>query len=339
MSAPPFLFTSLARAPSDALVSHRLKCGLSSEEVLAFRRDFESHSLVAEEDRAIGAMLGMAIGDSLGAPFEFLPYRPAGAPPSSAGLTEPPLDEVLNAFALKPGQWTDDASMGLCLADSLLASPGFSFSPLDLMLRFTAWWEFGYNNAFADDAERGRTHGGFGRAGRSSVGQGGIISASMSAFLKHGHAFTQAGDDRSSGNGSIMRLAAVPVLHHSNEALAAEVGRGQSRTTHRGIEAAECAALMATIIVRAIHASSAPPASASASGGSGEGGSSSAASATAGASSTSSRSCSVAAWETRRGVAPPSLLLPPPPPPPQQRCRAAASASAAAPCGSASQSA
>lgn len=39
-----------------------------------------------------------------------------------------------NRFGLRPGQWTDDFSMGVCLADSLLVSKGFQ--PLDLRMRF-----------------------------------------------------------------------------------------------------------------------------------------------------------------------------------------------------------
>lgn len=42
-----------------------------------------------------------------------------------------------NRFRLRPGQWTDDASMGLCLADSLLVNHGFV--PTDLRLRFLNW--------------------------------------------------------------------------------------------------------------------------------------------------------------------------------------------------------
>ena len=263
-ASPPSLFTRFASAPSDALCAYRLPLGLTPEARAAFFRARAEGGLSAAEDRAIGAMLGMAVGDSLGAPFEFLPYRAGGVPPSTLGLHAAPLDEAMNAFGLKPGQWTDDASMGLCLADSLLATPGFAFSPLDLMLRFTGWWQLGYNNAFGDDAERGKGGGFTFRAARSSVGQGGIIGASMDAFLSNGLAFTQCGTDKSSGNGSIMRLAAAPVLHHSDEARAAELGRSQSRTTHRGTEAAECAALMATLIARAIHMGDPPSAPAAA---------------------------------------------------------------------------
>jgi ADP-ribosyl-[dinitrogen reductase] hydrolase len=56
------------------------------------------------------------------------------------------------------------------------------------------------------------------------------------------------------GNGSIMRLAAVPVAYHDDEAMALDVASRQSKTTHQGDEAAELCRLMAFIIVRAINA-------------------------------------------------------------------------------------
>lgn len=249
LSKAPALFQLAAALERGALSGYRLPLSLDAEAAAAFAAARAAGSLPAAEDRALGCMLGMAVGDSLGAPFEFLPYREGGVPVSTTGLGEPPLGEVENAFGLKPGQWTDDASMGLCLADSLLAAPGFLFDPLDLMLRFLAWWELGYNNAFAADAARPQ---------KSSVGLGGTIAASLSAFQRSGLAFTRSGDALSSGNGSIMRLAAVPVLHHADEGAAAATARAQSYTTHQGTEAAECAALMAVVVCRAIAAEGAP---------------------------------------------------------------------------------
>lgn len=255
---PPLLRSQLSRS---ALSGYTLPLLLAPTELAAFTAARAQGSLSPREDCALGCMLGMAVGDSIGAPFEFLPYRRGGVPASTAGfrrtaagaLEHVQLDEAMNAFGLQPGQWTDDTSMGLCLADSLLAS-NCAFSPLDLLLRFTAWWEHGYNNAFAFDAQREATH-----FGRSSVGLGGIIGESLRAFQHTGVALTQCGDDQSSGNGSIMRLAAVPILHYADEAAAAELARAQSYTTHRGVESAECAALMAVIIARAIQAAPVEP--------------------------------------------------------------------------------
>ena len=52
---------------------------------------------------------------------------------------------------VKPGQWTDDASMGLCLGESLLTFPEL-IHPIDLRIRFLNWWDFGYCNAFGYDS-------------------------------------------------------------------------------------------------------------------------------------------------------------------------------------------
>ncbi|CAE7817544.1 tri1 [Symbiodinium sp. KB8] len=87
----------------------------------------------------------MAVGDSLGHPFEFLPVqdRPLG-PHFDFERFE--FVGASNTFRLKPGQWTDDAAMGLCMADSLLMRREFDGS--DMRIRFWCWWNRGYNNAF-----------------------------------------------------------------------------------------------------------------------------------------------------------------------------------------------
>ena len=63
-----------------------------------------------------GSLLGLAVGDALGAPLEF------HAPGSFA-----PVGDMVGggAFGLLPGQWTDDTAMALCLAESLVVSKGF----------------------------------------------------------------------------------------------------------------------------------------------------------------------------------------------------------------------
>ena len=66
----------------------------------------------AQRDRACGCLLGLAIGDALGATLEF-----------RARDTLPVVRDLIGGgpFDLKPGEWTDDTSMALCLADSLIA--------------------------------------------------------------------------------------------------------------------------------------------------------------------------------------------------------------------------
>ena len=79
-------------------------------------------------DRAAGALLGLAVGDALGTTLEF-----------SLRDSEPRVSDMVGGgpFGLAPGEWTDDTSMALCLAESILERG--AIDPEDLMRRFTAW--------------------------------------------------------------------------------------------------------------------------------------------------------------------------------------------------------
>ena len=188
------------------------------------------------EKKAIGSMLGMAIGDAMGARYEFLPVRYGKIDLVDMG------NRQRSNFDLEPGQWTDDTSMGLCLADSLLMKNG-KLDQHDLMKRFLCWWKGGYNNAFR-----------YNKFPRHSVGLGGNISLSFKEYQKHQIPETTAGDKKTSGNGSIMRNAAIPACFYYNMNLACEMARKQSLVTHQGIEAKECCALLTHIIVKIFQA-------------------------------------------------------------------------------------
>jgi ADP-ribosyl-[dinitrogen reductase] hydrolase len=66
-------------------------------------------------DRAMGALVGLACGDAVGTTLEF----------RARGSFEP-IDDMVGGgpFGLEPGEWTDDTSMALCLAESLLDTRG-----------------------------------------------------------------------------------------------------------------------------------------------------------------------------------------------------------------------
>lgn len=191
-------------------------------------------------DRAVGSVLGCPLGDSLGAPMEFSAVRYGQTELQDMGQEDIWFGRSYNHFSLKPGQWTDDASMGLCLADSLLVNRGFN--ALDLRLRFYNWVHLGYNNAF-----------GYDKKPRHSIGLGGNISMSISEFTRHHIEYTEAGDRRTSGNGSVMRLSPAPVYFWDDIDKAMLHSYQQSKTTHQGDEAAECCRLLAWVIVRAIN--------------------------------------------------------------------------------------
>ena len=59
-------------------------------------------------------------------------------------------------FKLKPGQWTDDTSMALCLADTLIAGKG-QLDKKVLLEKFLRWWKFGENSCTGECFDIGNT--------------------------------------------------------------------------------------------------------------------------------------------------------------------------------------
>lgn len=140
------------------------------------------------EDRAIGALLGLAVGDAVGTTLEF-----------RARDSYEPLTDMVGGgpFGLQPGQWTDDTSMALCLADSLLEKG--MLDQTDLMERFVRWWRHGEN------ASTGRCFD--------------IETTTANALAKFeatGNPVAGSIDPRSAGNGSIMRLAPVAIFYRQS---------------------------------------------------------------------------------------------------------------------------
>jgi len=178
-----------------------------------------------ELNRAAGALLGLAAGDAVGTTVEFLPR--GGFPPVTDMIGGGP-------FRLEPGQWTDDTTMALCLAESLLVDP--DLSPDDLMARFDQWVETGYNSSTGRCFDIGNT-----------------TLAALGRFKRTGNPFAGDVSPRAAGNGSIMRLAPVPIRWWHDPVQAEAISRKQSLTTHAAPEAVDACALLARIITSAIH--------------------------------------------------------------------------------------
>ena len=134
-------------------------------------------------DRRRGTLIGLAIGDALGAAVEF--KSPGGFAPVSKYRGGGP-------HGLDAGEWTDDTSMALALADSI-ATAGWDLN--DQADRYVEWWKTGKYSVNGRCFDIGITT-------RSALGH----------YVAKKNALT-SGDrsDRASGNGSIMRLAPVPI--------------------------------------------------------------------------------------------------------------------------------
>lgn len=175
-------------------------------------------------DRALGALLGLAIGDALGTTLEF------SARDSKAAITG-----MVGGgpFHLAPGEWTDDTSMAICLAESLIAHGGLDES--DLMERFVRWWRDGENsvNGFCFDI-------------------GTTTRSALERYRRDKNPIAGSTNSNSAGNGSLMRLAPVALLWVRNPQAAMHAARRQSATTHRAPAALEACSYFAGLLVEGI---------------------------------------------------------------------------------------
>ena len=172
-----------------------------------------------------GCLLGLAAGDALGTTLEFCPR----------GSFQPISDMIGGGpFGLEPGQWTDDTSMALCLAASLIESEGFDAA--DQMRRYLRWWDEGYMSSTGSCFDVGNT-----------------VANALSRFRWTGDPWAGSGDPFSAGNGSLMRLAPVPMRFAGNPALAIERSADSSRTTHAAEEAIDACRYFAGLLVGALN--------------------------------------------------------------------------------------
>src|SRR5262249_8903674 len=142
-------------------------------------------SAMISRDRQRGMLLGLAIGDALGAAVEF---EIPGSFEAGIGLRRG------GPHGLEPGEWTDDTSMAVALADSI-AEEGWDLN--DQAERYLAWWRTGAYSVNGRVFDIGTT-----------------TVAALQRFQQSGNAWTSG--DRSefaSGNGSLMRLAPVPLAY------------------------------------------------------------------------------------------------------------------------------
>ncbi len=181
-------------------------------------------SPAALRDRAVGAMIGLAVGDAVGAAIEFQP-KPRFAI----------LDDMRDGgpHHLKRGQWTDDTAMALALADSLLHDS--ALDPNDLMTRFQDWYEQGTYSCTGSCFDIGNT-----------------TRSALMRFKRNGEPLAGSASPSASGNGALMRLAPVAVRHWSNHAQMLRVADLQTRTTHGSPATLAASATFASMLADAI---------------------------------------------------------------------------------------
>lgn len=173
------------------------------------------------DDAAKGCLVGLAVGDAVGTTLEFKPR----------GTFEPITDMVGGGpFHLNPGEWTDDTSMALCLAQSLIRKNGFD--PVDQMNRYCNSYQLGYMSSNGECFDIGNT-----------------VFSALTEYLKTKDPFSGPRGEFSAGNGSLMRLAPIPIFYKNDKEKALHFACESSRTTHGAVECIDsCKAFTSMIL-------------------------------------------------------------------------------------------
>lgn len=179
---------------------------------------------IKENERFLGCLLGLAIGDALGAPVEF-EKRDTYSPVKGFQSGGP--------FQLKEGQWTDDTSLALCLGFSLVEKK--IFDPADMMKRFHSWWREGTLSCTGHCFDIGNT-----------------TKAALARFEEKGELFSGAPTDPAT-NGSIMRLAPVPMFFLNDPEKAVFYSGESSRLTHAPAACIDACKALGLFLVRAMN--------------------------------------------------------------------------------------
>ena len=172
-------------------------------------------------DRKQGSLLGLAIGDALGCTLEF---------------KKPGTFELITTIVgggvhqLKSGQWTDDTSLALCLAQSLIDCKGFD--PKDQMTKYCKWEAEGYMSSTGSCFDIGNS-----------------TLKALDKFRATGDPYAGSTEEHSAGNGSIMRLAPIPMYYAHSPKDALYFAALSSKTTHANEMCVDACRYMAGIIV------------------------------------------------------------------------------------------
>lgn len=184
----------------------------------------ETPTIPLELKRFEGCLLGLACGDAVGAAVEFIPRG-----------RFPPVTDMTGGgkFRLQRGEWTDDTAMALCLAESLIECS--DFDPLDQMRRYAQWANQGYNSS--------RPY---------AFGIGKTVAAALIRFAKTAMPYSGSTEAHTSGNGSLMRLAPIPMRYFGQPQKILTYAALSSQTTHASADCLAACQYFAHVLSKAL---------------------------------------------------------------------------------------
>lgn len=176
------------------------------------------------QDKMRGMLVGLAVGDAVGTTNEFK-------------RNPDPISDMVGGgpFFLEPGEWTDDTSMALCLADSLIQKAKFDYT--DQLEKYVAWWKHGYNSVKGFCFDIGNT-----------------TQTALQNFIVTGDKVSPFSDNRKAGNGSLMRLAPIVIAFGKTDLVNTCYWAGESsKTTHSAINCVSACRYFAMLLYLASH--------------------------------------------------------------------------------------
>lgn len=184
--------------------------------------------MVKREERIVGGIFGLVVGDALGVPAQFRSREEVRANPITG------MDRA-ESPAHGPGYWSDDSSMALATASSLIDG---GWNPADLMHRFARWL----------------LHGEYTPEGEA-WDVGGTTRRAIMRYVE-GTPIGQAGgrEEDDNGNGSLMRILPV-ALWHARESPAVMITRATSASalTHAHVRCQLCCAIYCLVVQEAMR--------------------------------------------------------------------------------------
>lgn len=233
--------------PQERILPHRISISWPP------RREFNDSKI---DNRIDGSLVGLAVGDALGASVEFRPQK---------YLAEHPVHGMMGGgtWGLQAGQWTDDTSMALCLASSLITKR--TFNPYDQLVRYKWWYRYGYLSSTGKCFD-------IGNATRNAIEE---FSRRQEELRNYLNLWSEEDVDRLpiqdvlnngfdvycsnesvEGNGALMRLAPVPIFFYRTPKHAVRYAGESARLTHGGQVAVDACRYYAALIVAAIRGES-----------------------------------------------------------------------------------
>lgn len=190
----------------------------------------------SQRDRALGAVIGSAAGDALGAPFEF------GGPYGTATKIT-----MCGNRTWEPGEWTDDTSMAIPIAQAL--AEGKDLSSINTQNQIVAAWINWASNAKDVGIQISTV---LSHAREELRGDPDAVPAQVCRRQARKLHYDRG---RSAGNGSLMRMAPLPLafLKPSDGTRLTEAARTMSDLTHFESDAGDACVLWTHAIAHAIR--------------------------------------------------------------------------------------